>query len=813
MTGRSPTQTLPLGLSSHDVEQRRADGSVNVVPDRTSRTYADIIRGNLFTRFNAIIAVLGGVIAVVGDPVDGLFILVMLVNLFIGIAQETRAKRTLDRLTVLIAPTIVAVRDGREAEVRPSSLVIDDVIRLRPGDQVPVDAVVISADGLEVDESALTGESDPVPKTDGQEVLSGSAVLAGSACVRAIRVGTDAWIHRLVSQAKEYVLTTSELRSGVDRILRMVTWLIAPLSVLLLWSQLRADDSASDALVSAVAGVVGLVPQGLVLLVSMAMAVAIVRLARDHVVVQELHAVEGLARIDTLCVDKTGTLTTGHFELEEVIVCSPDSGPESLDVALSALVAAETSPTASTRVLAAALPASPSWGVITHQPFSSARKWSGTTFVGHGTWLLGAPDVLLDATCDSHDAVRRRVAELTKRAKRVLLVAWSAEQLEPVSVEVARDGMALPTRLEPIGLVVLSEQLRPDAAAIVDYFVRQHVTLKIISGDSTATVAAVADRLGVPEANHAVDLRHVDPDDYDDVSEHATVFGRVQPEQKRALVASLQRQGHNVAMTGDGVNDIPALKLADIGIAMDTATSATKSVAQLVLLDGRFDRLPNVVAEGRRVVANMERVSSLFVTKTVYAAVFALAVGVSGSLFPFLPRHMSLVSTFTIGVPAFLLSFRHADRPCRPGYLRRVVNFALPAGLAVAAMTLATYWFAQSAAVSASLDEARTLATLALTTAAFWVLYRLIIPADRYDIVLLIGLAAGFAGMVGFPPTRDVLALDWPPVIGFGATAAIVFGSLLALQAGLRWIDLPDWAWTKPPTRAEERTAALNPQK
>ena len=781
-TRQFPTQ----GLTSAEVQERRAAGQVNEVPDRTSRTYADIIRGNVLTRFNAIISVLAAVILVFGDPIDALFAVVMVLNTTIGIVQEARAKQTLDRLKVLIAPTTTAIRDGAEIAVAPSSLVLDDLIRLNPGDQVPVDADVIESTALEVDESALTGEADPVAKHQGDEVRSGSAIIAGTGLAVATRVGGDAWVHQLVAQAKEFVLTTSEIRAGVDRLLQVVSWMIGPLAALLLWSQLRATESFDDGIVSAVAGVVGLVPQGLVLLVSMAMAVAIIRLSRNHVVVQELHAVEGLARIDVLCVDKTGTLTTGRFDLDDIIELDPDTD---VRLGLGALTAAEVSPTASTQMLAEILDAPTGWKPIEHVAFSSARKWSATTFEGRGTWVIGAPEILLDAAGSPHDATERAlVAQLTGDAKRVLLVATSEAPL-------AGDAAELPAPLRPVGLVVLVEQLRPDAAEIMDYFTEQHVTVKIISGDSAATVSAVAQRLGIGGAERHVDLRDVAPDAFDALTAEATVFGRVLPEQKRELVEALQRSGHTVAMTGDGVNDIPALKKADIGIAMDTATPATKSVAQLVLLDGRFDRLPHVVAEGRRVVANMERVSSLFVTKTVYAAIFVLAIGLSGAVFPFLPRHMSLVSELTIGAPAFLLSFRAADQACRPGYLRRVLRFSIPAGIVAATVTLATYWAMRSGPITTTLEEARTASTLVLTTIAFWVLYRLIRPLDRYDALLLITFISIFVVIVTAAPTRNFYALDWPPAEGVALVAAIMVGSIVLLEGVLRWLPPERWPW------------------
>jgi cation-transporting P-type ATPase E len=768
------------GLTSSEVAARVQGGQTNRVDDRTSRTYGQILRRNTFTRFNAVIAVLAIVILVVGDPRDALFAGLMVLNTAIGIIQEIRAKRTLDALTILTAPTVTVRRAGKEAKLAAEDLVVDDIVILSAGDQVPVDAVVIDASGLEVDESALTGEANAVPKAAGDEVLSGSAVVAGGASARAVRVGTKTWIHALVSQAKEFTLTQSELRTGIDRILRSVTWALTPLAALLLWSQLRANSGVADALVSAVAGVVGLVPQGLVLLVSMAMAVAIGRLGRNHVVVQELYAVEGLARIDVLCVDKTGTLTTGQFALEGTEPFTPCTDGQLRD-ALAALAAAEPSPTGTMAILSKSLGAAPDWTVAAQVAFSSARKWSGTTFADHGTWIMGAPEILLDAIGGAPaEAPNERVAALAADAKRVLLVAHSSGNFSA--------DEQLPDDLTPMGLVVLAEQVRPDASDTMAYFANQQVVVKVISGDNPTTVSAIAKRLNIANADQFVDMREV-TGPIDDLVAQTTVFGRVLPEQKRDLVEALQRAGHVVAMTGDGVNDIPALKKADIGIAMDTATQATKAVAQVVLLDGRFDRLPTVVAEGRRVIANMERVSSLFVTKTVYAVVFALVIGLSGSIFPFLPRHMSLVSELTIGIPAFVLSFRSSDAPSRSGYLKRVLRFALPAGLAAAIVTLASYWLASSPIIDASLAQSRTVSTLALISVGFWILYRLMRPIDRFDRALLSALAALFIGVLATPFTRRFYALSFPPIADALLTAGLTIGCIAALESILQWVD------------------------
>jgi cation-transporting P-type ATPase E len=792
-----------IGLTAAEVAERRAAGDVNVQPTRSSRSYGDIVRGNVLTRFNAIITVLAAVVLAVGHPLDAIFAGVMVINTAIGIVQEVRAKRTLDQLQILLTPTVTAIRDGADVALPPSELVTGDVVRLVAGDQVPVDGEVIESASLEVDESALTGESDPVAKPAGDEVRSGSIAVVGSAVIRATAVGERAWIHELLTQAKEFGLATSELRRGVDTILGWVSWIIVPVAALLLWSQLRDDEDVGPGLVSAVAGVVGLVPQGLVLLVSAALAVAVLRLAGRQVVVQELHAVEGLARIDVLCVDKTGTLTTGTMTLDRVEVIGDGDDECTVRSALAALAAVDTNPTA-TLTAAAEGTEPPGWMCDAHVPFDSARKWSGATFGLDGTWLFGAPEVLLAAAGAEGGGgtdVRARMEAHTSDARRVVLVARSQGTLAP-------DDPTIPSDLTPVALIVLTEELRSDAAETMRYFADQGVIVKIISGDNPATVGAVAGRLGIDGADALLDLRDVDldgdPAEVDRMVSETTVFGRVQPQQKRRLVEILQAQGHTVAMTGDGVNDIPALKQADIAIAQNTATAATKAVSQLVLLDGRFDRMPGVVAEGRRVITNMERVSALFVTKTVYAAAFAIVIGIWGADFPFLPRHLSLVSETTIGIPAFALSFRSADRPYRPGYLRRVLRFAVPAGTVTAIVVLGGYALAR-VATDATLDEMRTASTLLLLGVALWVLLLVMRPVDHTD-ALILGAMTGLAVViVATPFGRRFYALDLLPwhesalVAGYGVGALAAMSLVLRLAVVARARTGPGVTRPRPP--------------
>ena len=778
-----PDGQTPPGLTTTEADRRRARGLGNRVEQRTTRTLTDIIRANTVTRFNAIVASLTVVVLVFGDPIDAVFGLVMVLNSCIGIVQEIRAKRSLDAVQVLLVPSIAVRRDGVDVRLEPDDLVLGDVIGLEPGDQVPVDGRVVTSVGLEVDESALTGESDPVEKPVGAEIRSGSVVVAGTATAEATAVGEDAWAHKLTSEAKDYALTSSELRVGIDRLLTVISWLLPPLSALLLWSQLRLDGDFADGMVGAVAGVVSLVPQGLVLLVSMTFAIAVIRLAKREVVVQELPAVEGLARVDVLCVDKTGTLTTGRLTVDriEAVGRSVEADERLLREGLGALARLETARSGTMDALDTEVgELGADWEARRVVPFSSVRKWSGATYPGRGTWILGAPEILLDAIDDDNEpgstaTARRTVDGLTAEARRVLLVAVSDRALA--------DDERLPTGMAPFGIVALREEVRPDAAETMAYFHDQDVTVKVISGDNPRTVAAVASEVGIPGADRHVDLRSTA--ELADLPADTTVFGRVLPEQKRDLVRLLQERGHTVAMTGDGVNDIPSLKAADIGIAMNTATPATKAVAQLVLLDGRFDRLPSVVAEGRRVIANMERVSSLFVTKTVYAAALAVLVGVVGVAFPFLPRHLSLVGAMTIGIPGFVLSFAPSSERCRPGYLQRVLRFAVPAGLVATVATFAVYWVARSPVGGADLTEARTAATMTMTLTGLWILYRLVRPLDRLEAGLLIVLLAALALLLIPSPVAEFYALRLPPPRTTGIMLASLAATMAVLQLAL----------------------------
>ena len=761
----APKDAALSGLTEAEVAERVARGQVNDVPAVPSRTVAQIVRANVLTRFNALLGGMLIVILIVGPIQDALFGGVLIANTLIGIVQELRAKRTLDRLAVLTAPKARVVRGGEPRELAVSGVVLDDVLELRPGDQVVVDGEVLDGQGLEVDESLLSGESEPVEKGRGDEVLSGSFVAAGGGRYRATRVGREAYAVRLAEEARRFTLTRSELRAGIDRILRIVTWLIVPTAILVVISQLRSNASVLDALRGSVAATVAMVPEGLVLLTSIAFAVGVVRLARRRVLVQELPAVEVLARVDVVCVDKTGTLTEGRLAVDSVEVLV--EGDEHTD-ALAALAASDPNPNATLAAIGEAFPKAPEgWRAVETMPFSSARKWSAAAFDGRGAWVLGAPDVLL-ADAAPTDPVVRRAEELAEAGRRVVLLSRAAELR----------GESLPGRLEPAAIVVLSDRIRETAADTLRYFADQGVEVKVISGDHPQTVAAIAGHLGLEGASEPADARELpeDPSALAEALEQHTVFGRVTPQQKRSMVQALKAGGHVVAMTGDGVNDVLALKDADLGIAMGSGSSATRSVAQLVLLDSSFDALPNVVGEGRRVLGNIERTSNLYVTKTVYAMLLAIGVGVLGRPFPFLPRHLTLIGALTIGIPSFFLALAPNVERARPGFLKRVLRFTIPAGMLAAAATFLGYNLAIEEP-GVTLAQARTTATMVLCWIGFLILSSIAAPLTPPRLALVWSMAGAFILALLLPVTKEFFALVPPPLIvwlaAFGIAALV----------------------------------------
>lgn len=786
-----------MGLTSAEVGERRARGQVNLVEESTSRSLGSIVRANVFTLFNAILVVAIAVVLLMGSGRDAVFGAVMVLNALIGIASEWRAKRTLDALAIVDAPRALVHRDGAPVEVALGDLVLDDVVDLRLGDQVPVDGEVLSSRGLEVDESLLTGESVPVRKEPGDTVLAGTAVVAGGGAVHATAVGEDLYAQGITRQARQFSLATSEIQQGIDRVLRVISWVIVPVVLLMVWSQTRVAGADPDAwrhaLVLAVASVVGMIPQGLVLLTSMNFALGSATLARRGVLVQELPAVEVLARVDVLCLDKTGTLTTGGIRARAFeAVPSPGvagsggvapadgSGlPRDARRALAELSADGTNATA--RAISEALSGDgdptvgtaageqgDSWSV----PFNSARKWSAWGD-DRGAWVLGAPEVVVDPAQAGGPAALRRSGELAGEGLRVVCL---------VRAPGADRSQELPDVRRPVLLVVLEEDVRPDARETLEYFRAQGVHVRVISGDNPVTVATISREVGLeaPGGGEArvCDARTLPADlasqDFVRAVDCHDVFGRVSPEQKRAMVHALQSLGHTVAMTGDGVNDTLALKDADLGIAMGNGAGATKAVAQLVLVGGRFSVLPGVVAEGRRIIANMERVAALFLAKTTYAAVLAVAVALLTWQYPFLPRHYTYFDAFTIGIPAFFIALGPNTRRYVPGFLGRTLLLAVPSGVIISVAVMVSY-----TEVGRGTVAGQTAATLTLVIAALWLLSITARPLVPWRVGLLVLMLAGAVVGVLIEPVRAFFALEWP--VGHQWATIIVVG----LAAGL----------------------------
>ncbi|WP_069815946.1 HAD-IC family P-type ATPase [Streptomyces sp. TP-A0874] len=782
------SQPAARGLTAAEVAERVRRGEVNDVPVRSSRSTADIVRGNVFTRFNAIILVLFLIILSVGPIQDGLFGFVIIANTAIGIIQELRAKKTLDSLAVIGEAKPAVRRDGVTTGIPTSEIVLGDLIELGPGDKCVVDGEVAEADGLEIDESLLTGEADPVLKRAGDKVLSGSFVVAGTGAFTATKVGREAYAVQLAEEASRFTLVQSELRSGISQILKYITWMLVPAAVGLVISQLVVQGHDwREAIRRMVGGIVPMVPEGLVLLTSVAFAIGVIRLGRKQCLVQELPAIEGLARVDVVCLDKTGTLTEGGMDVSELKLLD-GSGVDEAYVArvLGALGAADPRPNASLQAVIEAFPpgAAP-WRCTASLPFSSARKYSGASLAEseggvESRWLLGAPDVLLPAGDPALSEVAARNAE----GLRVLLLARVEEGR-------ALEDPAVGQGARPTALVVLEQRLRSDAGDTLRYFAEQDVAAKVISGDNAVSVGAVAAKLGLPGSEAPVDARDL-PADRERMAgelDQGAVFGRVTPQQKRDMVGALQAGGHTVAMTGDGVNDVLALKDADIGVSMGSGSEATRAVAQIVLLNNSFATLPSVVAEGRRVIGNITRVATLFLTKTVYSVLMALLVVCSQVPYPFLPRHLTLLSSLTIGVPAFFLALAPNKERAQPHFVRRVMRYAVPAGLIAGAATFLTYLLARHHYTGAEALAAETsAATLTLFLITMWVLAIVARPYTWWRFGLVLAMGLGFLIVLLTPWLQDFFALRLVGTVMPWTAVGIAVAASGLLEVAWRWV-------------------------
>lgn len=739
------TPDLQTGLTTLQVQNRINQNLCNYDTTVKTKSIGTILRDNICTLFNLINAVLAIAVFSVGSYKNMLFMGVVLSNLCIGIIQEIRAKRTIDRLSLLHAAQAQVIRDGKQQTIPIQQIVLDDILLLQNGNQAPVDCLVL--DGYcEVDEAVLTGESDPIHKQAGDIIFSGSIIISGTCRGKAEKIGADTYISSISKEAKYYKKTKSEIMQTINRIIGTISLIIIPVGLILLHNQLELPGNTyTAAVVKTVAALIGMIPEGLVLLTSTVLAVSVIRLAHQQVMVQDLYCIESLARVNTLCLDKTGTITQGDLRVVDFVPFN--THPQPIDRILANFTAALEDNNATFQALRQAYPPQTEWSVAATFPFSSRHKWSAVTFATQGSYILGASEFVYP----QQDATFIQQLKQLNKQYRVLLLAWTDATIQPG---------CLPQSIRPIGFVLLKDNLRPAARRTLQYFVQQGVDIKVISGDNACTVAGIAQDAGVPQWQHYINLTDLSADvDFTQIAQQYTVFGRVTPEQKKQLVQALQAAGHTVAMTGDGVNDVLALKQSDCSIAMAAGTDAARNVSQLVLLDSNFDALPQILGEGRRSINNIQRSASLFLVKTIYATLFALIFLFVQLPYPFIPIQLTLISCLTIGIPSFLLALEPNRDRIQGRFLLNILSKALPGGLTIVlnlvALLLCAHYFTFHA------EDISTLCVYLTAFTGFLVLRRVCLPFNRLRLTMYLFLIATFLTVVAqFPNLFTLIPLD-----------------------------------------------------
>lgn len=746
------------GLSAAEVAERVKNGQSNGSLDIKTKSVPKIFRDNIFTLFNLINVILAVLVALVGSWRNMLFMGVIISNIAIGIFQEIRSKRVIDRLSIISAPKAHLIRDGEERILPVSEIVIDDIMLLANGRQVCADGIVLDGE-CEADESLITGESDPVLKKPGDEVLSGSFIVSGSCSARAVRVGAQSTSGKITSGAKYVKKRSSEMINSINKIIRVVSVCIVPFGLILFFKAFYVTKLPIETgVTSTVAALIGMIPEGLVLLTSIALAVSAIRLGKRQTLCQDLYCVESLARVDVLCLDKTGTLTEGCMELNEVKALD-----ESFDVesALNAFSAAFPEPNATLKAVCERYSGASGLSLVKTIPFSSARKWSAARFDGFGTVILGAPSFVLG---NDYSQISEICEKYSANGCRVLVLAHSPLQPEE---------NALPSEITAKALIILSDKIRATAPETLKYFKQQGVTLKVISGDDPVTVSNTAKRAGLEDAGNYIDMGGVADGDIPEAAAKYTVFGRVTPNQKLLLVKAIKAAGHKVAMTGDGVNDVLALREADCSVAMQSGSDAARSVSQLVLLNSDFASMPLVVEEGRRCINNIQRSAALFLVKTIFSFLLAAAFLFLPYGYPFKPIQMTLISALAIGAPSFLLALEPNKSLVRGGFLVNVMKKAAPGGISVAVgiglLTVAESVF------SLPSEQVSTMAVLLTGFACFLVLGNVCRPFKRWRAGMLAALIAAFGGAVRlFPGVFYIVSLSPREWITLGILAAAV---------------------------------------
>ena len=715
------------GLSDSEVKERILKGEVNKVPKAPSRTLWQMIKANFFNVFTIINVVLAVIVILAGSPKNAIFAFVIIINSFIGISQEMKSKRTLEKLSVINVAHAVVMRNGKKQKISIEELVKDDIVCLEAGQQILADCETIQSDELEIDESMLTGEADPVHKVERSKLLSGSFVVAGEGYGRVTSVGKETYSSKLAEEAKKFKIINSELQEAINKIIKVLLWLIIPIGICLMITQLIFTKcSYNQAAIAAVSGIVGMIPEGLVLLTSTTFIVSVAKLAKHNTLVQQLSATEGLARVDVLCLDKTGTITEGKLELTDVLPLNGND-KEEIDIVLAALVNNMPSKNPTQQAILDKYTECPKVEVIEKVPFSSRRKWGGLRLKEYGSWLMGAPEIVLGSRYDEYKDI---IEEKASQGMRVLLLAKKVEGS-------LKNGL---DNVEEKALIIIQDIIRKEAPEVLGYFGNQGVSVKVVSVDNPVTVSAVAKRAGVYESEKYVDARTlpISVDELKKVVDKYTVFGRVTPHQKKNIVKALQANKHTVAMTGDGVNDVLALKESDCGIAMANGSDATKAVAQLVLMNSDFTSLPKVVEEGRKQISNLERVSELFLSKTVFFVIIAFVFCIMMLPYPILPIQSSLVGGLAIGLPSLVLAMLPYDGKVRKEkFLPTILKKSLPNGIATVIFTALAFIIDFNS--NNGLDHARTVALLVYAGISFVILAKVALPLNKLKTITVLG--------------------------------------------------------------------------
>ncbi len=747
------------GLSSEEVRERVRTGRVNGNPNPRTRTVKQILFHNIFTFFNFINVTLAVLIFMVGSPKNAMFAMIIIFNTGIGIFQEIRAKRTIDKLTLISAPKIHVIRDGEELEIATEDIVADEVVIFRGGMQAAADCEVVQGE-FEVNESLITGESDPVFKSRGDKILSGSFVISGEGRGVVTALGADSFASKITKGAKYVKKPRSKMMTAINRILKGISICIVPIMAILFYNSIFVSgQSLERAVTSSVAAIIGMIPEGLVLLSSVVLAVSAIRLAKERTLVQDLYCMETLARVDVLCLDKTGTITEGSMAVEEVKLLSDKPVDDILTAMMNALN--DNNPTFN--AIKERWSGDGSFPVVKAFPFSSARKWSGVEFKNKGSYILGAAEFILG---DKFAGISDAAEKFSGDGRRILLLAHS-----PLPF---RDR-ELPENITPLCLIAITDKIRPDAAETLAFFKEQGVEIKIISGDNPKTVSAVAHKAGVDNADMFIDVSQVE--NVAEIVDDYTVFGRVTPDKKLEIIKALKSAGHTVGMTGDGVNDVLALKEADCSVAMQSGSEAARNVSNLVLLDSNFSALPRVVAEGRRSVNNIERSASLFLSKTVYSFILALIFLFLRKPFLFEPIQMTLINALCIGVPSFLLALQPNRKIIKGSFIGNVMQIALPNGLTVIAAMVAVIICGGIFRLSTA--QVSSLAAIILAAISFMFTARCCYPVKTWKIAMLAALIGGFTfGTLIFPAFFSITPFNFRMIV---CAIAISGGSLAAL--------------------------------